>query len=116
MSTNVQKAWLSPLVAVTYLAVSITGIMLLLHMKYPGVYPVHQWGGIIFMVAGIFHILLNWRVFTAYVKRTPGFIGLAAGTVLMLIIAVAAPSDNGHGNGHGRFAGSSHYGNGFNQR
>jgi len=115
MSTQVQKAWLSPFVAITYLAVSVTGIMLLLHMKYPGVYPIHQWGGILFMAAGIIHLVMNWRVLASYCKRIPGVVGLVAGAVMMLAIAIAVPSDNGHGDGHGRFAGSSHYGKPYRQ-
>lgn len=115
MSTNVQRAWLSPFVAITYLAVSITGVMILLHMKYPGVYPIHKWGGILFMAAGIIHLLLNWRVFTAYLKRIPGVVGLVAGVALVFAIAVAVPSDRGQGGGHGNFAGSSHYSKAYRQ-
>lgn len=113
MSTKSKKVCLSPFVAVTYLAVSVTGVMLLMHMKYPGVYPVHKWGGILFVVAGIIHLLLNWRAFASYCKSLPGVAGLLAGVVMMLIIATAIPSDKPRGFGHGRYGDAARFGSSY---
>ena len=45
MIKPMQKSWLSPFLFITYLATSITGIFMLFHIKFPGLYPVHKWGG-----------------------------------------------------------------------
>lgn len=102
MSNTAQKSWLSPFVAITYLAVSITGVLMLFHLKMPGLHPVHQWGGLIFVLGGAVHLLLNWRLFVSYFTKSSAFWGACVGLALMVMIATLVPSKhpnkyNGHG-------------------
>jgi len=94
-----EKSWLSPFLLITYLSTSITGLLMLFHIKAPGLYPIHNWGGIIFIVAGILHLIINWKMFLSYFNKKhlkyKAMIGMMVGLFLIAIIAINAPS-NGH--------------------
>lgn len=107
MVSNSQKSWLSPFVAVTCFAVALTGILLLFHLKFPGVYPIHKWGGLIFIIGGLIHLLLNWRLFVSYFKKSKAVWGAVIGALAMLLIAVAVPSKSPKGIYHQNAANSS---------
>ncbi|WP_165313955.1 DUF4405 domain-containing protein [Vibrio ziniensis] len=95
-----QKSWLSPFLMITYIATSITGVLMLFHIKFPGLYPVHEWVGLAFVIAGIIHIVLNWKMFASYFSklnlRANATYGTVIALVLVVVIAFAIPS-NGHG-------------------
>lgn len=100
MKNYAQKPWLSPFVAVTYVAVAITGILMLLHVKAPGVHSLHQWGGVLFAVAGTIHLLLNWRMLVSYFTFTKqkAIWGTAFGVLALILITLVVPADeNGRG-------------------
>lgn len=94
-----QKSWASPFIAVTFVAVSITGILMMFHLKLPGVYPIHQWGGCLFILAGAFHLLLNWREFVSYFRNNLAISSTLIGILALILIAVFLPSHE-HENGH----------------
>ena len=101
MSNQIQKAWLSPCVAVTFFAVSLTGLLMLFHLKFPGEYAIHQWGGLVFIIAGSFHLLLNWSCFTSYFRKSKAIWATVLGVAAMVVIALTVPHDNGyHGEGN----------------
>lgn len=95
-----QKSWLSPFLMITYIATSATGILMLFHIKFPGLYPVHEWVGLAFVIAGIIHVVLNWKMFASYFSklnlRANATYGTVIALVLVVVIAFAIPS-NGHG-------------------
>ena len=99
MTTHAQRSWLSPFVAITFIAVSLTGILMLFHIRLPGMYPIHEWGGVLFVIAGGVHLLFNCRVFGNYFKKKQAIVGLCAGMIALLFIALLVPS-NQHGSGH----------------
>lgn len=101
MSTHLQRSWLSPLVAVTFFGVSVTGILMLFHLKLPGMVSIHEWGGLLFVLAGICHLLLNWQAFRSYFKSKDAMVGLLIGTVALVFIAMTIPSTQ-HSNGQFR--------------
>lgn len=104
-----QKSWLSPFLMITYIATSLTGILMLFHIKFPGLYPVHEWVGLAFVIAGIIHVILNWKMFASYFTKLNLRNNAAYGTIiavlLVVIVAFAIPS-NGHGD-HSRYHASS---------
>lgn len=99
MSRHVQKSSLSPFMAVTFAAVAFTGILMLFHLRIPGVHSFHEWAGLIFTIAAAIHLSINWRVFTAYFKNSKAAIGVAIAILILALIALAAPQGN-HGNGY----------------
>ena len=106
MIKPMQKSWLSPFLFITYLATSITGIFMLFHIKFPGLYPVHKWGGLAFVIAGVFHVIINWRMFASYFNKgnfkRNATLGTVIGLLLIIAIAIAIPSKGGYG-GHGHY-------------
>ncbi len=105
-----QKSWISPFLFVTYIATSITGILMLFHIKFPGLYPIHEWGGLAFLVAGILHVIVNWKLFVSYFNKRSlqrnAVLGTVIAIILITLIAFTVPTKNGHGE-HGHFHASS---------
>jgi uncharacterized membrane protein YraQ (UPF0718 family) len=96
-----KKSWLSSLLFITYIATSVTGLFMLFHIKFPGLYPVHEWVGLAFVIAGVFHVIINWRIFVSYfskgnLKRN-ATLGTVIGLILIIAIAFTIPSNGGHG-------------------
>lgn len=89
-----QRSWISPLVAITYIAISVTGILMLFHIRVPGIHSLHQWGGILFIIAGLVHLLSNRRTFRSHFKRKEAAWAVCAGFVLLLLIALSFPQIN----------------------
>ena len=85
------KSWLSPFIFVIFAAISITGILMMFHVRVPGFHALHQWGGIAFVVAAIVHLILNWRMFAKYFSNKKAVIGMAAAVLLSVFIVSAAP-------------------------
>jgi len=92
MSQTTQKLWLSPFLAITFGVVGITGIFMLFHLKLPGAYAVHQWGGALLLVAGMIHLFFHWKVFLSYFRQNRAVYGALAGLMLMVFIAVVVPT------------------------
>lgn len=92
MSSESQKSWISPMVAVAYVAVGFTGLLMMLHVHWGGVHPLHIWSGVIFVIAATVHLLLNWRVFASYFKSGKVVMLTACGVLLSLLMVVAVPS------------------------
>lgn len=79
----------TPVTAVTFVVSTVTGIMLLLHW-YPGwVRFSHEWLSVVFSAIAIWHLVRNWKYFTAYLSRRPALsiIGLSAVASLVFTIA-----------------------------
>jgi nitroreductase len=85
LSSSTSRTWVSPIVAVTFVIVSVTGILMLLHVQTSGMNNLHEWIGVLFVAAGLFHLVLNWKVFLPYLKKR---IGVAA-AVFALLLGVA---------------------------
>ncbi len=96
MLKPMEKSWLSPFLLVTYIATSVTGIIMLFHVRFPGLYAVHEWGGVLFIIAGILHLVINWRMFTSYFKRHKmkrnALYGTIIGLCFITVIAAFIPS------------------------
>ncbi|MDB1124274.1 DUF4405 domain-containing protein [Vibrio algarum] len=95
------KSWLSPFLAVTYLAVSVTGVCLLFHIDFYGIRPIHDWGGLAFVIAGVLHSIVNWRKFTSYftrsIERQKAIWGAGVATALVAVLLVSMGSGkDGH--------------------
>jgi len=105
-----QKSWISPFVAVTFVAVAVTGILLLFHLKLPSVFSIHKWGGLVLVVGGTIHLLLNWQTFISYFRRSSAVWGAVLGILILILITLVVPSKD-RGNGyHGNTGNSYRYG------
>ncbi len=96
----VQKPILSPFLLTVFAAVAVTGVLLFFHIKNGLIVVVHEWLGMVFVIAGAVHVILNFRQFLAYCKLTRAWIGVVLALVLIGFFAVAGL--NHHGGPHGR--------------
>ena len=89
---------MSPVTAIAFTAVAITGVMMLCGVhRY--VKPLHEWMGLAMAIAGCIHLVLNWRALLSYFDRRSAQV--AAGlTVLLCLLLLIAGSHGGPGDGH----------------
>lgn len=80
---TLRRSWLSPLTGLTFLAIGATGILMFFHVRLPGTTQLHELGGLLFVVVGVWHLKLNWGAIVAYCSRRAGKLALVAGTVLL---------------------------------
>ena len=94
---NMKRPYLSPFLLVCYVSTSVTGILMLLHMGFPAIHPIHEWGGLAFVIGGLLHLMLNWRALTTYFKpklRSQAIWGMVGCIVLITIIALFIPEQD----------------------
>jgi hypothetical protein len=59
----------TPVTIVLFVVSTVTGIMLLVHWQSGLVKFSHEWLSLVFSAIAIWHLVKNWRAFTAYLKR-----------------------------------------------
>jgi hypothetical protein len=92
-----QRAWLSPLTGISFVGVGLTGVLMFLHLRLPGMTMLHELGGLLFVIVGVWHLTLNWRALLAYCGQGQGRVALLVGTVLMvLFLALGIGHDSEH--------------------
>jgi nitroreductase len=82
LPSSTSRTWVSPIVAVSFVLVSVTGILMLLQVKTFGMNNLHKWIGVLFVASGLFHLVLNWKVFLSHLKEK---IGVAAAAFALLL-------------------------------
>ncbi len=88
----IQKSWLSPFLAVTFLAVASTGVVLLFHGRFFLVMALHECMSVLFCIAGALHTWANWRPLLGYFRHRKALLSVTAGvslTALFLALAQA---------------------------
>ena len=104
------KSWLSPLLFVLFVALSISGLLMMFHLWAPGMKTIHQWGGIIFLIGGVFHLSLNWKLFTHYFKSKTAVISASAAAIVIIATMLISPQEGkdrsfGKGGGYQGYSG-----------
>jgi hypothetical protein len=101
------RKYATPLSLVAFLAVAVTGVMLFFDMHSRQLFEVHEWVGIIFVVALLLHLVRNWRGLLAMMSstRNKAIVG-GLGAVALLFVIGSAPF--GYGGGHGGGYGHGH--------
>lgn len=83
------RRWLSPLTALLFVTVSLTGIF----MHAPGAHVLHQWSGYLFILAGLGHLWINRKPFLDQLRRPAAWITLGVGAVVCVALLLAGPRD-----------------------
>jgi hypothetical protein len=96
----VKKPVISPFLFTVFAAVAVTGVLLFVDVKNGPITVIHEWLGIVFVIAGLLHIILNFRQFLSYFKLTRAWIGVVLGLALIGFFAFAGFGH--HGGPHGR--------------
>jgi hypothetical protein len=95
------RTWLSPATAITFAAVAATGILMLVEVESAPIKGIHQWIGLAFAIAGLFHLILNWRAFIRYFRSWTAVASLVAGVALCVALGLTSTGEEHHGRGHG---------------
>ena len=77
-----RKNWLSPLVGIFFVAVGLSGTLMLFHLRFGGLKSMHEWIGLAFVVAAALHVLLNWRTLICYCKTRAAILSITVGFLL----------------------------------
>ncbi len=92
------RAWITPITVWTFIVVAITGIMMLFELRLPYIKGFHEWIGLAFAIAGLFHLITHWRTFCSYFTRRETMLALAGVVVLMLLLSFIGGDEKGpHG-------------------
>jgi hypothetical protein len=95
LSSVTVRQWLSPLVAVLFASIAVTGVLMWLDVRLPGVKQLHEIGGLVFAAAGIAHVVSNWKALTAYFRKPKAWVTLGAGVLACLALLVAGLAGGG---------------------
>lgn len=103
-SRVVARSWVSPITAFSFLVVATTGVAMLLHWRLPGIKGLHQWVGLVFALAALLHVVLNWWPLLGCLRRRSAAVALGV-TLVLSLAALLAPT------GHDRPGGDRRRGN-----
>jgi hypothetical protein len=92
-SRMIERSWVSPITALSFLVVATTGLLMLLHVRLPGMKGLHEWMGVVFVVAALLHIVLNWRPFLTCLRQRSAAVALGVALVLGAV-ALLVPADH----------------------
>jgi membrane-bound ClpP family serine protease len=70
MNASNVRLWLDPVLAVLFLMLGTTGLLMLLHVRKEWVEELHEATGVLFLLAGVTHLILNWKTLARYFKLT----------------------------------------------
>ena len=62
------RPWSTPLIIGSSLVVTISGVMMFFHVGEQFVKSMHEWLGLIFVVAILLHVLNHWMPFSRYLR------------------------------------------------
>lgn len=96
------RQYATPLSFITFLAVAITGLLMLFGVRSHAFSEVHQWIGLVFVGALALHLARNWRGVGAMLSAPKSRVFLAvAGVLTALLLITSFPLGGGGGYGHG---------------
>ena len=110
MTKKNTRIYINPALVLTFLIVSITGVLLLFHVGGGGIKNLHEWMSIAFLAVSIVHLFLNWKSLLACLKRVPVIISLVVVLILSAFLMFGGNNSNrrhlgGHsGAGQGRYS------------
>jgi hypothetical protein len=94
--TLLLRNYATALAAGVFVVVGISGTMLFFHLAEGRVKEAHEWFGLLFVTAGVFHVVRNWKPFVHLVGlvRTQAVIGVVMATTLAFV--VLSPAEGGN--------------------
>ncbi len=86
------KPALSPFIAVAFAILSVTGGLLFFRVKNGAIVTFHEWFGWLFVVAGSFHSLINFKLLRSYLSLRKGVLSLLGALILIPVIGTLGGS------------------------
>ncbi|WP_320008093.1 DUF4405 domain-containing protein [Maridesulfovibrio sp.] len=94
------RSFLSPVVAFTFIPMTITGILMLFHVHFPGIKDIHEWIGLAFAIFSSFHIAINWKPFMGYLSKPLIRYALAIAVALIIVCCIIGATNYDHTRGY----------------
>ena len=94
MKSLLKKTWISPFVGFSFFIVSITGLLMFMHVRIHAINSLHEWMGLLFVITGVFHLILNWSVFLSYFNKKQGAVALLVVLLFALLFTFSGLSGN----------------------
>lgn len=91
------RSWATPLTIGTFVIMAVTGGLMFFHANTTANKLIHEFVGLAMIAAVVAHVVLNWRAFQTYFKRTTAM-ALMGGSALLLALTFVpglAPSPEG---------------------
>lgn len=95
------KTWLSPCIAISFAIVALTGFLMFFHLGNRYLKNLHEWLGLLFGLAGIIHLLLNWPVLVSYLKKRGALFSVMSVLLLSLICLLGGKNERHERGLHG---------------
>lgn len=71
-----QRSWISPVVALSFTAVSVTGVLMFFRVRGFTINSLHEWSGLAFAMTGLIHLIINWKAFLSCFRKPSGIAAL----------------------------------------
>jgi hypothetical protein len=98
MPSSNSRVWLSPLTAIMFVAIGLTGVLMFFHVRSGAINVLHELAGLLFVIVGVLHLIVNWKTFCCYLKRRTAWITLGVGlAICVALLALGAGHEGRHG-------------------
>ncbi len=97
---SLPRQMVTPVTTIVFAVSSVTGLMLFLHWNGTMVKTAHEWLGLVFAGAGLWHLGRNWKAFAGYLRRPASQWALGASlAVTLAVIALTGTTSSSGGPG-----------------
>lgn len=83
------RNYVTPFIAIVFLVVGVTGLLMLFHLLDGYTEVVHEILGLFFLICAIFHIIINWKALKIHFKRGVFLPALCAILTVSILLVVA---------------------------
>ena len=89
------RSWATPAIVGSFLIMALTGTLMFFHLDSGINKGLHEWAGMVMVVAGVAHLWLNWRPFMTYLRRPLATAIMGLGAVALGASFVVSGSEGG---------------------
>ncbi len=100
LTPAVARSIISPVVAVMFAVVAITGLLMLGPAHGGALRGLHEVAGIAMAIAGLAHLVVNWKPFLALFRHKRAIVGCALAAGLAVVLFFAGGNEAAHGRHH----------------
>ena len=93
------RTWVSPIATVAFIVLSVTGILMQFHIRFSGMNFLHKWIGVLFVAAGLLHLILNWKMLFSHFNKKVGVAAAAFALLVCIFLVAFHPADQRRGPG-----------------
>lgn len=90
LSQKELRLWISPVTSVSFVVMALTGCLMFFGVRARLINGVHEWMGLLFVVFGLVHLMLNWGQLVSYFTLRAARLALIGAVVMCILIALSA--------------------------